>query len=150
MWHMVVLCGSGGGMRKYMWAPEQNLSKNGRKTGGGEEVVLPGAGRPGSWPNVALSGRMSGLWIRGWIQRSSPGEVKSGQNSEKFLDVNWGKVDGKLDLPTTHEIRGSNPTKLHHTNKSQKNWGYFCGEFSNLGRNQQNKARKHNREAPKS
>ena len=43
---------SGGGMRKYMWAPEQNLGKNGRKMGGGEEVVLPGAGRSGSWPDV--------------------------------------------------------------------------------------------------
>ena len=45
-----------GGMRKYMWAPKQNLVKNGRKTGGGEEVVLPGAGRSGSWPDVRGAG----------------------------------------------------------------------------------------------
>ena len=35
------------------------------------------------------------------------------------------KMGGKLNLPTTHEIRGSNPTKLHHTNKSQKKLGLF-------------------------
>ena len=46
-----------------------------------------------------------------------------------------GKDGGKLDLPATHEIRGSNPTKLHHTNKSQKKiWGYFCGAIFGLGR----------------
>ena len=60
---MVVLCGSDGGMRKYMWALEQNLAKNGRKTDGGEEVVLPGAGRPGSWPNVRGAG-CPGYWDR--------------------------------------------------------------------------------------
>ena len=46
-------------------------------------------------------------------------EANSGQNSGDFVDGNWGKYGGKLDLPVTHEIRGSNPTKLHHTNKSQ-------------------------------
>ena len=61
------------------------------------------------------------------VEKSNPG-----QNSEDFVDGNWGKDGGKLDLPATHEIRGSNPTKLHHTNKSQKKFGgYFCGEFSN-------------------
>ena len=44
---MAVLCESDGGMRKCMWASEQNLAKYGRKTGGGEEVMLPGAGCPG-------------------------------------------------------------------------------------------------------
>ena len=76
---------------------------------------------------------------------------KSRQNSKEFVDGNWGKVDGKLDLPATHEIRGSNPTKLHHTNKSQKKIGaIFVGQFSNKGQKQQNQARKHNGEAPKS
>ena len=61
------------------------------------------------------------------VERSNPG-----QNSEDFVDGNWGKDGEKLNLPATHEIRGSNPTKLHHTNKSQNNLGgYFCGEFSN-------------------
>ena len=59
------------------------------------------------------------------VERSNPG-----QNSEDFVDGNWGKDGEKLDLPATHETRGSNPTKLHHTNKSQKNWGYFGWGFS--------------------
>ena len=46
------------------------------------------------------------------------------------MDGNWEKVDGKLDLPATHEIRRSNPTKLRHTNKSQKKLGaIFVGNF---------------------
>ena len=70
---------------------------------------------------------MSGLGIR----RTPRGEVKSGQNSEDFVDEIWGKDGEKLDLPATHEIRGSNPTKLHHTNKSQKKIGaIFVGQFS--------------------
>ena len=76
-------------------------------------------------------------------------EANSGQNSRDFLDGNWGKDGGKLDQPATHEIRGSNPTKLHHTNKSQKNWGLFLWGM-NLGQNQENKARKQRGEAPKS
>ena len=55
MWYMVGLCGSGGGMQKYMWAPEQNLGKM-TKTGGGEEVVMPGGRRPGLWPDVRGAG----------------------------------------------------------------------------------------------
>ena len=57
-------------------------------------------------------------------------EQNSGQNSGDFVDGNWGKDGGKLDLPTTHEIHGSNPTKLHHTNKSRKKLGaIFVGNF---------------------
>ena len=59
------------------------------------------------------------------VERSNPG-----QNSEDFVDGIWGKEGKKLDLPATHEIRGSNPTKLHHTNKSQKTFGaIFGGDF---------------------
>ena len=48
------------------------------------------------------------------------------ENSGDFVDGNWGKDGGKLDLPATHEICGSNPTKFPHTNKSQKKLGgYF-------------------------
>ena len=69
MWYMVVLCGSGGGMRKCMWALGKNWAKYGWKMGGGEEVMLPGAGCPGlkaGCPGCrmsGLSGQMSGLWI---------------------------------------------------------------------------------------
>ena len=107
---MVVLCGSGGGMRKCMWAPEQNLSKFGRKTGRWMEVMLPGAGCPGSGSVDELDE------LR--VERSN-----LGQNSGEFVDGNCGKGREKLDQPTTHEIRGSNPTKLHHTNESQKKIG---------------------------
>jgi hypothetical protein len=105
---------------------------------------------------VAARGRMSGLDGRmsGWpdvrgsragcpgsgsvdeldelrVDRSNPG-----QNSEDFVDGNWEKGGGELDLPATHEIRGSNPTKLHHTNKSQKKiGGLFLWGFSKLGKN---------------
>ena len=90
----------------------------------------------------AVRGRMSGLMAgcpgsgsvdeleEHRVERSNPG-----QNSEDFVDGNWGKDGEKLDLPATHEIRGSNPTKLHHTNKSQKKyWGYFWWRFSKLGK----------------
>ena len=56
-----------------------------------------------------------------------------GQNSEDFVDGNWGKDGEKLDLPATHEIRGSNPTKLHHTNKSQKKLGLFLVGIFEIG-----------------
>ena len=83
-----------------------------------------------------LGGRMSG--VAGCPCTGSVDELdelhveggKSGQNSEEFVDGNWGKEDGNLVLPATHEIRGSNPTKLHHTNKSQKKLGLFLvGNF---------------------
>ena len=109
----------------------------------------------------AVRGRMSGLMAgcpgrAGCLGLGSVDEHRversyPGQNSEDFVDGNWGKDGEKLDLPATHEIRASNPTKLHHTNNSQKKIGaIFVGQFSNLGQNQQNKARKHNGEAPKS
>ena len=68
--------------------------------------------------------------------------MKSAPNLAEFVDGNWGKVDGKVDLPATHEIRGSNPTKLHHTNKSQKKLGLFLGGIYELGtKSTKNKAR---------
>ena len=65
-----------------------------------------------------------------WMNTAWRGQIR-GKNSEEFVDENWGKDGEKLDLPATHEIRGSNPTKLHHTNKSQKKIGaIFVGQFS--------------------
>ena len=44
----VVVCRSDGGIRKYAWAPGQNLEKVRRKTGWWMELLLSGAGCPGS------------------------------------------------------------------------------------------------------
>ena len=83
----------------------------------------------------AVRGRITGLMAEcpgsgseeHRVERSNPG-----QNSEDFVDGIWGKDGEKLDLPTTNEIRGSNPPKLHHTTKSQKKIGaIFVGQFSN-------------------
>ena len=105
--------------------------------------------------NFAVRGRMSGLmagcpWRAGCPGSGSVDELEEhrversnpGQNSEDFVDGNWGKDGEKLDLPATHEISGSNPTKLHHTNKSQKIGAIFGGDFRNWVRTQQNQARK--------
>ena len=92
----------------------------------------------------AVRGRMSGLMAgcpgrAGCLGSGSMDELEEhrmersnpGQNSEDFVDGKWEKDGEKLDLPATHEIRGSNPTKLHHTNKSQKKIGaIFVGQFS--------------------
>ena len=52
----------------------------------------------------------------------------------KIGEIPWmesGETWGYARALETKQIHGSNPTKPHQTNKSQKNWGYFCGEFSN-------------------
>ena len=100
----------------------------------------------------AVRGRMSGLRAgcpgsgsvdeldEHRVERSNPG-----QNSEDFVDENWGEDGEKLDLSATHEIQGSNPTKLHHTNKSQKKLGaIFGGNFWNRTKN--NKIKLENKE----
>ena len=74
--------------------------------------LVSGAGCPGSESVDELEEHR--------VEWSNPG-----QNSEDFVDGIWEKDGEKLDLPATHEIHGSNPTKLHHTNKSQKNLGQF-------------------------
>ena len=90
---------------------------------------------PGSWSNEMIS----------MGKRATPG-----QNSYKFVDGNCGEEGEKLDPHVAKQIRGSNPTKLHHTNKSQKKLGlFFWWGFSDLGRKQQNQARKHGVGAPR-
>ena len=82
-------------------------------------------------------GRMSGL-VGPDVRTRDPkntacrGQIRD-KNSEEFVDGNWGKDGEKLDLPATHEIRGSNPTKLHHTNKSQKKLGLFLVGIFEIG-----------------
>ena len=75
-----------------------------------------------------------------------PGGVGFGQKfmgrCKKFGDFVEGKVEmdgGMLDPLETKQIHGSNPTKPHQTNKSQKKIGLFwVGNFQNWGRTQQN------------
>ena len=86
-------------MRKCMWALEQNLSKFGWKMGRWMEVMLPGAGRPGLGAGCPGSGSVDEL-EEPCLEMSN-----SGQNSGDFVDGDWGKDGGKLDLPSTHEIR---------------------------------------------
>ena len=46
------------------------------------------------------------------------------------MDGNGGDDGEKLDPLKAKQIHGSNPTKLHHTNKSQKKIGAtFVGNF---------------------
>lgn len=54
-----------------------------------------------------------------------------GAKLNKFVDGKGEKDGRKLDLPATHQINGSNPTKLHHTKKSPKNGAIFGGDFRN-------------------
>ena len=44
-----------------------------------------------------------------------------------------GKLGGMLDPLESKQIHGSKSTKLHQTNKSQKNWGYFLVEIFEIG-----------------
>ena len=44
-----------------------------------------------------------------------------------------GKLGEMLDPLKTKQIHGSNQTKLHQTNKSQKNWGYFWWGIFEIG-----------------
>ena len=75
---------------------------------------------------------------------NSTGKIATpGQNSDKLVDGNRGRDGEKLDQLDTKQIRGSNPTKLHHTNKSQKKLGLFLVGIFKIRTKQQNQARKH-------
>ena len=91
-------------------------------------------------------GRMSGLGIR----RTPRGEVKSGAKFGRFCGWNLGKRWGKAR--SSCNIRNprikSNKTSSHQQ-ITKKNWGYFWWGFSDLGRKQQNQARKRGVGAPK-
>ena len=123
------------------------LGNSWRKLGGREvveEVELREAGCPSYRAGCpGARAKFLGLQIRDQLDELAGKRGMLGLNSRDFVDGNWGKYGEKLDLPATHEIHGSNPTKLHDTNISQKKLGgLFLWGFSNLGKNQQNKARK--------
>ena len=61
----------------------------------------------------------------------------------RFRGWKMGKLGEMLDPLETKQIHGSKSTKLHQTNRSQKNFGaIFGGDFRNWGRTQQKQARK--------
>ena len=67
-----------------------------------------------------------------------------------FVDGKGWEGWEKLDPHAATQIQGPNPTKSQLTNKSQKTFGaIFGGEFLDLGRKQQNQARKRGVGAPK-
>ena len=61
------------------------------------------------------------------------------------MDGKWGEMDWKLDELNTKQIHGSNPTKVHHINKSQKNLGLFLVGIFEIGE-EHNKIRLENEE----
>ena len=81
---------------------------------------MSGLDEPDVWALDPGTIGMNTVW-RGQIRR----------NSEEFVD---GKGGEKLDPLNTKQIHGSKPTKSQHTNKSQKNWGYFWWGIIELGR----------------
>jgi len=56
-------------------------------------------------------------------------EEEFGQNWTNLADEMEKKDGEKLDPLVEKQIHGSNSTKLHHTNKSQKNGVIFVGIF---------------------
>ena len=58
---------------------------------------------------------------------------KIGKNTSDLVDGNGRDDGGKLYPLMAKQIHGSNPTKLHHTNKSQKKLGLFLWGIFELG-----------------
>ena len=74
------------------------------------------------------------------------------QNLDELVDGNRGRDGEKLDQPEAKQNRQSNPTKLHHTNKSQKRkkLGLFLWGNFRVRTKKQHQARKQGEGAPKS
>ena len=79
IWYMVVLYGSDGRMRKYMWAPEQKFGEIWMENGAVDGDVAARGRMSGLDGRMSgLSGRMSGLWIRTnsvW-KVANPGKIR--------------------------------------------------------------------------
>ena len=127
----------GGACGKRCWYAELSMGTRAklgetiRKWHGGMELLLPGAGCPVQWPDVRDA---DVRWTRADVRAPGSGtntmnsmgkRVTPGQNSDELVDGNRGRDGEKLDPLDAKQIRGSNPTKLHHTNKSQKKLGLF-------------------------
>ena len=124
---------------------------------------MPRAGHPGSGPEIrdlmsrtmqiwCSRSRMSGLGpgcparrfqIGIWTSKLDLGRkwMISGAKFDGFRGWKVGKLAGKLDPLKAKQIHGSNPTKFHHTNKSQKIGAIFVGNFRIRDKINKNKAR---------
>ena len=136
---MVVYVVYGGAMRKYMWAPEQILAKYGRKTGGGEEVVLPGVGCPGlmaGCPGCRMSG-LVGPDIRALDPRMNEKiferEVKSGENSGEFWMEIWENGWKARSTCNTRNPRIKSNKTSSHQQITKNNLGLFLWAIFELG-----------------
>ena len=130
-------CRSSGNRRRcanFLSKPEGPGKTEGPGSGGSGAAERSGgrkvrAGPEG--PGVAKLARTEkwGSWT--WAEKLQEKPKSTGEKQGNW----WKRRVGRLDLRATHKIHGSNPTKLQHTNKSQKNWGYFWWGFSKLGKN---------------
>ena len=83
-------------------------------------------GFPGEGPDV----RAPNPRMNSWNSILGRNLVISGAKLERFRGWKMGKIGGKLDPQVTKQIHGSNSTKLHHANKSQKKLvAIFGGDF---------------------
>ena len=89
-----------------------------------QELDVRGAGFPGTWAGCPGSGSGPNT------MNSTGKKATPGQNLDELVDgKGWGGW-GKLDPHAATQIHGPNPTKFHHTNKSQKKFGaIFGGDF---------------------
>ena len=118
-------CRSSGNRRRcanFLSKPEGPGKTEGPGSGGSGVAGWSGGRKVRAWPEIPVVAKLArtenwGSWISAEKLEEKP---KSEGEKKKYW---WKRRVGKLDLCATHEIHGSNPTKLHHTNKSQKNWG---------------------------
>ena len=121
----------------------------------GWSCCLPGAGCPGQEPDVrgagfpGYTGRMSGLWIGDEHDELHGGKCNSGA---KFGRIGGWKRVGRVGKARSTRSNKNPWTKSNKTSSHQqitKKWHYFWWGFLDLGRKQQNQARKHRVGAPK-
>ena len=133
------VCGKRWGYAEVSVGTGAKLGESMRKWARGMELLLPGAGCPGQLPDVRDAGcPVDSADVRapgsGTNTMNSTGKIATpGQNSDELVDGNRGRDGEKLDPLDAKQIRGSNPTKLHHTNKSQKKLGLFLVGIFEIG-----------------
>ena len=135
---MVVYVVYGGAMRKWWWYAEVYVG-TGTKFGEiwKENGAVDGDVAAKGWMSeldgrmYGLSGRMSGLWIRGRTRRTPRGEVKSGEKFGRLcgwkLAKRWGKARSTCN---TRNLRiKSNKTSSHQQITKKKLGLFLVGIF---------------------